>query len=319
MKILLLNLEFDCGGASWNLMEAIRTCHPGHEVRHAIFKTTYAAPNSDILFKRVEDLLPFCEWADVIHFNNWLWTHKPGNNRLGFYPVNEYGGPSPFESVLQDKSKTIVYHFHGGNHQLNPKYWLDECTRIGVRILKCDPLCPIPGATWLPNVLDLKPAQVCRHQPFGVAIMGNVSDQRRNNYAIQSVLKYLDIPHKFFGEVPRQIALVERRKYPVCIDNLTQGFAGMWTWEALAMGQVPIARLDPAVTVQYQGAPIVQCPNLDWVSFRLRRFQDDPVFWDQWSRAGVAWTEEHNSSAAVAGRYIEFYQKAKDDPDNLNH
>lgn len=307
MKILLLNLEFDCAASSWNLTQAIRKHHPKHEVRHAIFKTTYAAPNSDIMFKQVEELLPICQWADVIHFSQWLWTHRPGNNRLAFYPVNEYNGLSPFESVLQDKSKTIVYHFHGGNHQLNPKYWLDECARVGARILKCDPLCPLPGATWLPNVLDIAPAAVCQHEPFGVAVMGSMSDQRRNNYAIQAMLKYLDIPNKFFGEIPRPLALVERRKYPVCIDNLTQGFVGMWTWEALAMGQVTLARLDQAAIDQYQGAPIIHCQNIDWLANRLREIRECPARIDAWSRAGLKWTAEYNAPAVIAGRYLEFY------------
>jgi hypothetical protein len=304
VKILLINLEFDCAGVAWNLAEAIRKYHPEHDVKHLVFRKTYAAQQTDIMAKSIDEAVALAEWADVLHFNQWIWTHIPGHWPMKFVAGNDYGEGCPFEHLFKDRR--VVYHFHGGRHQLCPDYWLAECERVGAKTLKCDPIAPL-DATWLPNVLDVEPKRVCIESPFRVAVMGAQSDIRRNNRQIGEMLETLQIPHEFFGEIPRAEALTKRRAFPVCVDNLTQGFVGMWTWEALAMGQVPLARLDPAAAMAYEKAPIVHCPNVDWLAYRLQQLRDDPRMWEQCSNDGVTWTQEHNSPADVSRRYLEFY------------
>ncbi len=301
MKVLLINLEFDCAGVSWNLRNALVAA--GHEARHVMTRSTYAAPNTDQMFRDPHEILDWCEWADVLHFNQWIWTHRPGNRALEFVPDNEYGHGHPFQKLLPHKR--VVYHFHGGQHQLRPYYWLSECRRVGARVLKCDPLCPLEGATWLPNVLDVEHIEpIAPHQPLRVAIMGALSDTRRNNSAICYALRYLGVEHDCFGVVPRMQALQQRRAYPVHVDNFTQGFCGMWTWEALAMDAAVYARLAPAAEAAYERVwgvrpPIHNVQNIDEFAAALCRATQPGV--------GLAWTKAHNTPVETARRYLEFY------------
>lgn len=307
MRVLLINLEFDCAGVAWNLAGALRGL--GHECKHVMNRPTYAARNTDVMFNSIEQVVSMCEWADVLHFNQWIWTHRPGVTPCGFQPSNEYSGASPFAPFL--KIKRVVFHFHGGLHQLRPDYWVSECARVGARILKCDPITPIPGATWLPNVLDNIEARVDRNAPFRVAVMGALSDQRRNNQQIQAALKYVGMPHDFFGEIPRPEALQKRRQYAVTIDNLTQGFTGMWTWEALAMGQVPLARLCPEALMAYSaigaGCPIRNVPNIDHAVTEILRLQSDPPACADLERQGIAWMRDNYRADRIAQMYVDFY------------
>ncbi len=302
MKILLINLEFDCAGVSWNLRNALVAA--GHEALHVMTRATYAAPKTDRMFRDPHEILDLCEWADVLHFNQWIWTHRVGHRVLEFVPENEYGNGHPFAKVMQHKR--VVYHFHGGQHQLRPDYWISECRRVGAKILKCDPLCPLDGAAWLPNVLDVENIEpVHANLPLRVAIMGSLSDTRRNNAAVCAALKYLGISHDCFGTDPRAKALQERRSYPVHVDNFTQGFVGMWTWEGLAQGATVYARLAPAVEAAYERVwdiipPICNVQNIDEFAASLLRYKHLPG-------AGREWTLTYNNPVQAAKRYLEFY------------
>ena len=309
MKILLINLEFDCAGVAWNLAQAIRAHHPAHEVRHVAFRPTHAAPHSDLFFREVSELIPLCEWADVLHFNNWIWTHRPGNLGMDFVGENEYGCASPFEPFLRDKR--VFFHWHGGPHQSRPQYWIDECARVGAKMFKCDPVTELP-AKWMPNTLDIEPgARPDYRGEFRVAVYGALSDARRNNREIDEALKHLGIRGAFYGDVPRQQALSERAIYPATIDNLTQGFVGMWAWEALAMGQVVFSTLSPRAARSYRdilgGPPIVDTQNVFELSRQLSTLRTRRDLLEQIGQAGQAWTLKHNTPAESAARFLEEY------------
>jgi hypothetical protein len=314
MRVLLINLEFDCAGVAWNLRNALQAM--GHEAQHVTRRPTYAASHTDKLFKHVDDIMPLCEWADVLHFNQWIWTHTPGMHTLEFLPGNPNGvGNHPFKRFVGHKQ--FVYHFHGGKHQLCPDYWIDECKAANAAMLKCDPLCPIPEARWIPNVLDIQPEQQVDYDgPFQVAVMGSLSDQRRNNMQVQHALNYLGIKHNFFGTVPRDEALHQRKQYQVTIDNFTQGFTGMWSWEALSMGQVVIARLDDAVGEAYDTeigegdpCPIQHAANVDVAMAYLRMLMRKRDMVQRIGQAGIDWMRKHYSQESIATKYLEVYRR----------
>jgi len=310
MKILLLNLEFDCAGVSWNLRTALRAA--GHEAVHVAYRPTAAAPHSDKFFKRVEEILPLCEWADVLHFNQWIWTHHPGKDPYLFMPVNDYGSGSPFDSVL--KKKKVVYHLHCGPHQLNPQYWLDKCAEAGAAVFKCDPISPI-NAKWMPNVLDMPVSRKFNPMtsPMSVCIYGSFSDTRRTNCQIRDALEYLGVPFKFFVDDPREQALVGRSRFPLTIDNLTQGFVGMWAWEAMAMGQPVIARIDEVAADKYAemfGGPVpfLHAPNIDWVGWWISRLEDRSRL-AAVSDNVMSWIARCYRPETIVGMYLAEYAK----------
>lgn len=315
MKILLINLEFDCAGVAWQLREAINRYTP-HEAKHVMRRSTMAASHTDRMFGEVEEILDLCEWADVLHFNQWIWTHRPGN-AFDFQPVNEYGSGNPFERFL--KNKRIVFHFHGGALQLNPKYWIEEAGRVNAVMLKCDPYTDIDDARWIPNLLDFDSIPVPdfdRGDLLKIAVMGGVSDPRRINRLIQDSLTYLQKYYRFefsfFDNVPRDQALKARAACQISIDNTTQGFIGMWGWESLVMGQALIARFQPDVLTAYESLgieiPVFDANNVDDIAKYIRWLHDDREELLDSCRLAREWALMNYHPERLVQEYIDIYE-----------
>jgi hypothetical protein len=321
VNILLINLEFDCAGVSWQLREAINRYTP-HIAKHVTRRHTMAAQNTDRLFERIDEISDLCEWADVLHFNQWIWTYQPGQP-FAFQPKSGYGSGHPFEEFFKP-GKKIIFHFHGGPLQLNPGYWVDECKRVGARILKCDPYSMIEGAEWIPNILDIDEIP---HKPFSernladprglpfVSIMGGLDDTRRINRLIRESLEYLrqffQFDYGFFGTVPRAMALTARSNYQISIDNTTQGFIGMWGWESLALGQALIARFHPDVLSAYEELgpeiPVYDANNIDDVACILRMLFEDPEELRDACRLSREWMLKYYHAERLVKRYVDAY------------
>jgi hypothetical protein len=270
------------------------------------------AENSDFKFLYVDEVVKMAEEYDILHFNNWIWTHKPGK-AFDFFMRNEYETGHPFEKYAGKKQ--FVFHFHGGFHQFRPLYWLDTCKAAGAKIIKCDPIAPIPGATWLPNVLDMRgiPASLAGAHPINVAIMGPVSDIRRNNGIIQRSLNYYGIQHRMFNSVPYAAALDLRTVYNTSIDNLTQGFIGMWGWESLAMGQALMARIDPVAADSYAEVfgsppPILNTPNIDFIGKYIADYQAHPEELQRQRERSREWATTCYTPERAVEQYVSFYK-----------
>ncbi len=311
-KVLLINLEFDCAGVAWNLRNALNATK-GWDAASVVFRPTPMAPNSDFQFLYVDEVVKMANEYDILHFNNWIWTHLPGK-AFDFFMRNEYENGHPFEKL--EGKKQFVFHFHGGFHQFRPQYWLDECKRVGARIIKCDPIAPIPGATWLPNVLDLSqlPASITGESPVKMAIMGSLSDNRRNNGVIQRSLNYIGLNHKFFGSIPYADAIQQRLDYNVSIDNLTQGFIGMWGWESMAMGQALMVRIDPLAAGSYETAfgappPILNTPNIDFIGKYIADYQAHPEELRRQREISRAWAATYYTPERMVRNYVDFYKE----------
>lgn len=313
MKVALINLEFDCAGVSWNLRNALRSI--GVDAVHVMRRSTIAAGNTDLKFKDVGEVVGVCRNADVLHFNQWIWTHRPSNKEFEFEPVNEYGSGSPFDGVL--KGKRVLFHFHGGSHQLNPDYWLGECQRVGATALKCDPISPLGPALWVPNVLDVAAMAAPPYDPYGeiqVAVMGDLGDPRRNNIHIAECLKYAGIKHTCFGNMLRDVAMKDRAAYQITIDNLTQGFTGMWSLEAMALWQPVIARLDPATVDAYVRLsalplPYLHAANADWAVWWIKRLTKNRDALIQAARMSVEWLKSAYDPIKIANMYLGLYRR----------
>lgn len=317
MKVLLINLEFDCAGVSWHLRNALNAT-PGWSACSVVRRFTPAANKADFRYCEIEDVVYAAAGYDVLHFNNWIWTHKPSDDAFGFHPYNEWGEGHPFEKYVGKKK--FVFHFHGGFHQLNPANWVMECKMADARMLKCDPIAPLPYATWLPNVLDIdgiegRTTQEC--DGVRMALHGDVTDGRRNNKAIIASMGYLQRLHNVvctpFNGIPRQEALALRRGYNVSVDNLTQGFVGMWGWESLAIGQVLMSRLDDRAGTAYCNmfdgeVPILNTSNVDYIGDRVMFYLKHPSALERDCRAASAWAHTHYRPEVIARKYVDFYE-----------
>lgn len=313
MRILMINLEFDCAGVSWLLKNAINE-HTDHIAYHVAHRATFAACNTDYRFAKVDDILQYCEWADVLHFNQWIWTHQPDNHPFSFLKFNEYGKRHPFEQFIGKKK--FVFHFHGGPHQIDPAYWIEQAEIAHAGLIKCDPISfpRHPQVRWMPNIVptNLAPADM-QADPLRVACMGDKHDIRRTNVLLYDNLYKLAIEHDFFGDIAYEKALSMRRGYQLSVDNTTQGFTGMWTWESMLMGQVALARLDPAAHKAYEqlhpDCPIVQCSNVDLVCQEINYLLGRPKEAQAIGRESKEWALKALDTTKLVNRYIDFYQE----------
>ena len=317
MRVLLINLEFDCAGVAWHLRNALNNI-PGWKACSVVRRKTPAAPDCDWVYGEIEDVVHAAGEYDILHFNNWIWTHKPGDSAFNFHPFNEWGEHHPFEKLIGQKQ--FVFHFHGGYHQLDPSYWIRECRIANAKMLKCDPISPISGAKWLPNILDINNVH---HQTVGysdkvnIAIHSDITDGRRNNKVIVESLRYLaktlPITHTCFNSIPRQQALELRRAYNISIDNLTQGFIGMWGWESLAMGQVLLSRLDPRTLKAYEEMfdallPMQNTTNVDEIGEMVGFYSKHPSALQQDGEMALNWAYKYYQPENIVRKYVDFYQ-----------
>jgi len=312
VRVLLINLEFDCAGVAWNLRNAINR-QPGWEARVASYRPTVAAPHADLFFKKVGEVVRMAEDFDVLHFSNWMWTHRPGSPDPHHAGMDIYSGDNPFEKFVGNK--VFVLHFHRGLLQYDNEAWEDECRRIGVRLLKCDPLAPIQ-AKWLPNILDM--AGIRMHtagygKRVAVGVYGSLYDSRRTNPGIKVQLEYQGVEHRFFDNVPKEQCYRERQKYNISIDNLTQGFIGMWGWESMAMGQVLLAHLEPETASAYAGVfgeapPIIHCPNIDFVCYYIKELARNNKLFEQLGLVSAQWVKERYREELIVKLYMDFYE-----------
>lgn len=322
LKILIINLKFDCAGVGWDLAQAINKYTP-HEAKHVCGEVTTWAPHTDKQFSSIYEIEEMIKWADVLHFNQWIWTFKECNVNDDYLVIDK-AEDNIYETYLHDKQ--VVFHFHGGIPQLDPEYFVRECERVGAKMIKCDPFTQIDEAKWLPNVLDLekvKPTidyKELRAVKLKVSIAEHLDDMRRTNKHIKFVLDILQkrtfwFDYKFFSQIPKEECLQERLSYHLSIDNITQGFIGMWGWESLAMGQILLARIHPKVLKQYESLgpnfPAINTNNIDTVAKFVRFFSRNNTASTEMSIHARDWMERYYNTKSIVNRYIDYYKEMK--------
>jgi hypothetical protein len=313
MKVLLISLEFDCAGVGWGLRNELNRI-PGWEAKLVVNRPTVAAPNADHFFRDVGEVVEMAADYDILHFNNWMWTHTPNTSSPHHSNGDIYKTNNPFKRY--EGNKQFILHFHRGLLQYDPLLWEEECARLGVRLIKCDPLAPLHRAKWLPNVLDLTgilPHTVPYASPMSVAIYSSLYDSRRTNPGIKVQLDFQGVNHRFFDGIPRDECSRLRQGYNISIDNLTQGFIGMWGWESMAMGQVLLSHVEPETMDAYTAAfgetpPIIHCANIDFVSYYLREFAADMAWFEQLGLQSGEWMRKFYDNRKVAQMYVDFYE-----------
>jgi len=325
LNIAIVNLEFDCAGVGWNLKEAINK-YTKHKARHITKNTFEFCPDSEFKIdtgnpREFEDLL---KWADVVHFNQWIWTHNPLNkNPFLWMPFND----EPFFDLNILKDKRVIFHFHSGEVLAFPNYWVEECKKFNAQILTCDPPSEqiIKGSKWIPNVLDINHFSPVLFDPYDYNQLIKIysahgeSDDRKN---ISIYKRFFDQLHRCGVQIPydiiwgfrKQDSFTKRMKYQVAIESLIEGYIGMVGWEAMAMGQAVIARLSSYTQERYKdlgedNAPPIQ--NAESPQEVLRIIRDlcgaRPAHF-RIMQDSRKWMEDYYKPERIVDMYIKTYK-----------
>jgi len=324
MKIAIINLEFDCAGVGWNLKEAINDYTP-HKCKHVAKKTFHFAPHTDA---NLNNLKPIIEWADVLHFNQWIWTHNPSK-------------PDPFQwtpfmdKPIMDfdkyfKTRQVIFHYHAGEVLAEPSYWIKECNRVGAQIFCCAPTTElvVPGAKWMPNVLDITKFKPVEFEADGGTPAADrirtysahgESDDRKNisiykRFMAQTKRCGFSIPYDIIWGLTKEDSYKAREKYHVAIESLIEGYIGMVGWEAMAMGQVVIARIGEYTMKRYtelgEGTPppIQTAESPQCVTRLLRDMAAAPPATKRIMKDSRTWMEKYYNPKRIVEMYINAYK-----------
>ena len=323
LKIAIINLEFDCAGVGWNLKKAIEK-YTEHKCKHVTKKITSFAHNTDFLLdhNNINQFEEIIKWADVLHFNQWIWTHDP------FKQNNEFAWTPSKDKPLMDydkyfRNRKVFFHFHAGEVLSIPQYYEREVSRIRAKIFTCDPpseLC-VKGAKWMPNVLDFTNMPECKANPkdgvLNIFCGHGHADDRKNVSLYKRYIEVLvkneyKIGFDVIWGLDKELSFTKRSAYHIAIESLTEGYIGMVGWEAMAMGQVVIARLAKQSVRRYadlgEAPPIINCDSASLMMKEIRDLYDDRNRLDQLMAESKSWMKEHYSPDKIVEMYIKEYK-----------
>ena len=108
--------------------------------------------------------------------------------------------------------------------------------------------------------------------------------------------------------------LEEKRTFDVCIDQITQGFLGMATWEALSQGLVVIGRMDDFAVTEYlrlgngELPPVLNCYCIDLVAERCVELSKDRARVNAIGKAGREWMLRNYNARKIVQMYENLYE-----------
>lgn len=324
MKIAIVNLEFDCAGVGWALSQAVNRL-TDHKAIH-ITKTIYPfAPDTDyrIDLSNIEELKRKLEWADILHFNQWIWTHNPNTDQpFRWTPFNDTPIIDFYELF---KTKRVFFHYHSGEVLAEPSYWLRECKKVNAKIFTCDPPTElvVEGAKWMPNILDVKKFHVTQLKegyPIKAYSGHGLNDDRKN---VSLYKRWMDqmarcgfvIPYEIIWGHKKEASYLLRKNCHVALESMTEGYIGMVGWEALAMGHAVIARLGEYTRKRYADLgegippPIQHAESPQMVTQLLRDMFNARPALQRLMQDGRNWMEKYYDPKRIVKMYIDEYKK----------
>lgn len=327
MRIAIINLEFDCAGVGWNLKQAIEK-YTNHKCKHVTGKLYPYASKTDLLMNLREDstgvqeLRKILEWADVLHFNQWMWNHNPSQHKSPF-EWNSYKDTPITQFYPYFKRKKVLFHFHSGELLAAPGFYEEEARKVGAKILTCDPpseLC-VKSASWIPNVLEFSNMPKARF-PSGLALnvySGHGQNDDRKNGALYK--RYLDtvansgyqVSFESINGIEKEQSFRKRQDFQIALESLTEGYIGMVGWEAMAMGQVVMARLAPSTVEKYatfgKPPPIINCDTVALMMKEVRDLYTNRSKLREAMIKSMHWMQKYYRPEKIVDMYIKTYEK----------
>lgn len=318
-KIAYVCPDIDCAGVGWLLTNGINDLSQEFAVRHIMAHPTYMNGGHDLIIKHHDENVEIQEVlaeADLIYFNN------------------EYPDLNPFLPLSKHlRKKPSIFHLHGGPICWNTAALKKHVATFGSHILTCTPggygqwvpnFMPVATGPWpLTNSRYYEPSRdrvweppmklLCHHNyPTGKgvdAIVALLHNQMEHRDRFQLTPPPFDSSVRCDLKMGIWDHLLLKRKYHVCIDQITHGYIGMASWEAMAQEMAVIGRCDPTTMAVYRDfwgevPPIVNCRLLDDVAEAVFRFAGDLPAARQVAAESREWVLKHYN----ANQIVSFYE-----------
>jgi glycosyltransferase involved in cell wall biosynthesis len=321
-KIAIVNLEFDCAGVGWNLKKGIER-YTNFQVKHITKRLCPWANKTDLLITpyNLAEYKQILQWADVLHFNQWIWTHNPFNGHNPFEWIHTKSKPM-FDYEPYFKGKKIFFHFHSGEILAYPDHCVDEVKKVKGQIFTCDPpsISAVPGSKWIPNVLDIDLPRAYDSTGMLRIFSGHgINDDRKNGAMYKRYIDMLSnnglrVEFDCIDGIEKTESFKRRQYYQVALESLTEGYIGMVGWEAMAMGQVVIARLAQCTVDSYaalfgKAPPIINCSSISLVTKAIRELYNNPKMLKEKMEESRDWMRKHYRPEQIVNLYIKEYTK----------
>ena len=328
LNILIINFSYDPAGVGAYLSKIINreTIHDckilfGVPTISTWDKNDYInidTTETNVLKKLVNE-------ADIIHFNQFHPFHE-GDRQISLM-IAKFG--VNWDEIL--KNKPFVFHNHGGAVLLDVENYIGELKEYDPKIILCTPLSLkiIENAIWLPNIIQLENELYC---PVNRSWGGIIQISHKLFFKTAMYVKgskiLLEIINEYlrdkFGypvnltvyhDLPIEECLLSSSTNHMTIDNMTQGFPGMVSWESLAQGQVVFCRLDPLVEGMLNefcdGAklPIINVSGIDELAKKIIGYCNDREKLEADAMYGVEWMKKYYNPQNIVDMYIKIYME----------
>ncbi len=321
-RVAYLCPNLDAASVGWLHMNAVNDLSDDFAVRHVLGDVTHVTPGVDLRLcpprddsRLIDEARQILSECDVVHVNNAFPDCRP----------------VIFEAI---KDKPLVIHMHGGRWQWDSAR-LRQWKERGVPILTCTPghsvgrwmanVMPI-GSEHLTNAAYYTPTKrmnprvrmICHHNyPAGKGVdqLTDVVD------GLDEVVfsRTLKSRMEWSLATDKKLSLLDhlqlKQGFDLCLDTLTHGYCGMATWEAMAMGQAVICRMDEKTQAEYRGyfgsaPPVINPCRIDDLVDELAALARDPAAVKERGRINRAWIEKNYAAADILDRYETIYRDA---------
>lgn len=318
IKVAYLCPWLDAAGVGWFHAYGLTQSEHSIAVRHILKLPSKLMQYNDLLIGKDDpEIKQVLDECDIIHMNL---------------------TPEFDITPWLDQGKKLVYHLHGGPWVTRTDI-LDKFRSYGARFLSCEPRVEllVPEAKWVPNMipLDLTETYLDHHHfnplqdhldlPFHVHFShcysaGKGAEEVADAMANIKKIHNIEMPHSaitvYERVIPIRSHLELKKKSPVTIDQITQGFIGMAGWIAMAQGSAVIAKLDQWSVREYTALgggempPIINVAGVNELITELLDLWKNPERLRKIRIASREWMLKYYTQQRLNNYWAKIYQEA---------
>lgn len=328
-KVALICPYWDAAGVGWLLTRGMNNLSQKFALRHTLGRVSHMEVGHELVIgKNDSEIYEILEDADLIHLNQVYPSST--DNQLALEPYL--------------RRKPWILHTHWGKWEWNRErinYYVNE---LGAVHVSC---CPnisdrFNGSRWMPNYVPIEDPVDQSLEDWELYMpadnwprKGRVRFQMHHNYLqgkgvlqvreMFEVLTNSSSDFRFqgdwscYGEGSQVKSfrehLEEKKRFDVCIDQITQGFLGMATWEGMCMGLVIIGRMDEFAIREYtklgngELPPVLNCYCIDLVAERCIELSKDRDRVNAIGKAGREWMLKYYNAGRIVKMYEDLYEE----------
>lgn len=328
---------YDCAAVGWLLNIVVNSMSDNFAMRHIVGDSGYLGYGEDLVFNRDNDeITTVLDECDIVHFNNFLWRFAGG-----------------FDLLHLLKNKASVFHALGGIDQWNKDRLVRFMKEFDCHGLTCTP-GHHPSLQWIPCPMPISGSQYPLYQeehyrpgPNWPRRNDKIKFLCHHNYSpgkgveqIEAMFKELQIANVQAGPAVQynrtfQLGLSKmeyslstdiaytlydhleyKKNYDVVIDQITHGWAGMASWESMALGSAVICRLDAETQKAYHTLwgenqpPILNARLIDDVAEHVCKLACSRALVNDLGQKGRKWIMSNYTGQQLLPLYEQVYFKA---------